>query len=146
MTRQVLMLSVLLVAGCAGAVGPATFDPAHEPCRFCRMVGSNGRFAAQLVAPGQDPLYFDDIGCLLQYARASAERSPGAEAFVADHRTGAWVSARQALYVRHDAIETPMGSRLMAFASVESRDQDQAAAGGETLSFARVFEGTGSGS
>jgi len=141
--RQVLVLLVLVVAGCGGTGTPVTFDPAHEPCRFCRIVGSNGRFAAELVAPGQDALYFDDIGCLLQYLRASTERAKSADAFVADHRTGAWVSARQAVYVRRDAIETPMGSHLMAFASAESRNQDPAAGDGETLTFERVFEGTG---
>ena len=47
----VLVLIVIATASCGGAVSPANFDPSHEPCRFCRMTGSTGRSAAQLVVP-----------------------------------------------------------------------------------------------
>lgn len=106
------------------------------------MTGSDGRSAAQLVTPGQDPLFFDDIGCLRDYLKGRAPLAGDAVAFVADHRTREWVLAADAIYTRHDAVKTPMSSHIVAHTSARSRDADGAVAGGTTITVADVFGGT----
>jgi copper chaperone NosL len=102
------------------------------------MAVSDARFASQLVAPGELPRFFDDLGCLTTFLKAG--RAPaGAVAFVADHRTGGWVRADSAIYTRVPGLETPMGSRLMAHADPASRDQDQGAGGGTPVSAVELF-------
>jgi copper chaperone NosL len=105
------------------------------------MTGSDGRSAAQLVVPGQDPLFFDDIGCLRDYLRDRSSALPAAAAFVADHRTREWVPAERAVYTRHDAVKTPMSSHLVAHANLASRDADAVVTGGTAVTFADVFAG-----
>jgi copper chaperone NosL len=102
------------------------------------MLVSDPRTAAQLVAPGEDTLFFDDLGCLSRYLREHPTRR-GAIAYVADHRTGKWVPAREAVYVLQPSASTPMGSHLLSYGSASSRDSDSAARGGRSVPLGEVL-------
>jgi copper chaperone NosL len=128
--RAVLILCVTVAACGGGRPAPATLDARNDLCASCRMAVSDPTFAAQIAAPGEEPLFFDDIGCLATYLRQRPAISREAVAYVTDHRTGEWVAASAALFTRVDALSTPMGSHLLAHASAASRDQDGSARGG----------------
>jgi copper chaperone NosL len=136
-----IVVMTLAAGGCGGGgLTPANFDAAREPCRFCRMTGSNGRSAAQIVAPGEEPLFFDDIGCLREYVKGS-RAAAGAVWYVADHGSGAWIRADRAVYARNDAVPTPMSSHVLAYASPAARDADPDGRNGTPTSPAEVFTG-----
>jgi copper chaperone NosL len=140
MTRcAVAMLALALLAACtSGAPEPAALDTRHEACASCRMAVSSAAFASQLASPGELPRFFDDLGCLADFLRAG--RAPaGAVAYVADHRTKAWVRADRAVYTRVASLETPMGSHVIAHADTASRDQDHDARGGTPVAAAVLF-------
>ena len=144
MTMRSGATTALVVAGlslaCAeGPPGPATLGVGRQPCDHCRMTVSDARFAAQLVAPGEEPRFFDDLGCLTAYLRDQETRPPGAVAYVADHRTSDWVRAAAAVYTRVETLETPMSSHLIAHASAASRDADPAARDGVAVTAAELF-------
>ena len=106
------------------------------------MPVSDASLAAQLVAPGDESAFFDDIGCLRDFlARSPARR--GSVAYVADHRTKSWVRASAALYTKAAGVETPMGSHWIAHAGAASRDADPAAAGGAPVPAAEIFGAAG---
>ena len=107
-------------------------------CAFCRMVISDRHFAAQLVAKGEEPRFFDDIGCLRDYVAGGAAPQD-AVSYVADHRTGAWVLASRAVYTWSPKVATPMDSHLLAHADDASRGADTLAASGARRSFEEVF-------
>jgi copper chaperone NosL len=138
MNRGLVLSVVFAFSGCTGHVpGPAPLDTKTEICRSCRMPVSDARLAAQLVAPRQEPAFFDDIVCLRDFlARSSVPR--GSVAYVADHRTKAWVRASGALFTRA-AIETPMGSHWVAHVDAASRDADPAARGGVNVVAIEIF-------
>lgn len=124
---------------CGGSeVTPVAFDAAREACRFCRMTGSDGRAAGQLVVPGDEPLFFDDIGCLRDHL-ARAPAPGGAVAFVTSYATGQWVRAEAAVFVEQPSVATPMGSHLIAFRSVAERDADPMGRAGQPRAFETVF-------
>ena len=134
-----MLLLLTALSSCAPATPqPVAFDAATEACRYCRMTGSNGRAAGQIVAPGEEPLFFDDIGCLRDYL-AAATPAKGAVAFVTDYATRAWIRADAAAYLSQPSIETPMASHLIAFASPAARDASPDARGGRALSATDVF-------
>lgn len=135
-----VFVAIALASACARQAEPAELDAANTACHFCRMQVSDVHFAAQIAAPGAEPQFFDDLGCLRDYLRqATTTLPPRAVAFVADHRTGAWVRASRAVYTRPAHLETPMGGGLIAHATEESRRQDPAAEGGRPMSSADVF-------
>jgi copper chaperone NosL len=116
-------------AACSpGVPRPADLDTRNDACANCRMAVSDARFAAQIAAPGDEPLFFDDIGCLREFlSRTTVEQD--AVAYVADHHTKGWVVAARALYVRNEQVETPMGSHMLAFAGLDSLNSDPDARG-----------------
>lgn len=127
-TRMIpLGLVVALAAACRGGPPPpAQLDPRNDHCANCRMAVSAPRFAAQLVAPGEEPRFFDDLGCLRDWLRSHSSALPrGAMTYVVDHRTGAWVRAAAALYARVPGLATPMGSELVAHQDAASRVADR---------------------
>jgi copper chaperone NosL len=140
------VLLVLATSACAARPPePAALAPGQDTCRHCRMVVSDPRLAAQLVAPGEEPAFFDDLGCLRDYLAAAPALPDRAAIFVADHRDGAWVPAPQAVYARVAALETPMGSHLLAHADVASRAADPTAAGGVPVAAAEILGETAAG-
>ena len=135
-------LLLLLAISCGSSVPqPAALELSREPCGFCRMLVSDQRFASQIVAPLEDPKFFDDMGCLAHYLETHPTLPRGAVVYVADHRTKAWVRADQAVYTRVDSLTAPMGSHIVAHESAASRASDADAASGTTISAADVFPG-----
>lgn len=132
-------LAAAALACSRGPAGPAELDPRTETCASCRMAVSDPRFAAQLDAPSEEPRFFDDVGCLRDWLAAHPRPPAGAVAWVADHRTRAWVRAARAAYAKAPAVETPMSSHLLAFADAASRAADPAAAGARPLEAREIF-------
>ena len=139
MKRLALALAGLL-AGCTGGpAGPAQPDTKHDACGWCRMAVTDLRFAAQLVAPSEEPRFFDDIGCLATFLKAGGAPARGQIAYVADHRTKQWVRASAALYTKVPGLLTPMNSFLVAHADAASRAADDSAKGGTPMTAAEVY-------
>jgi copper chaperone NosL len=138
-----LLLAALIGACAGGRPEPAAPVLGRDTCAHCRMTVSSLRFAAQLVAPGEEPRFFDDIGCLRGFLDDAPDLPADAVAFVADHRSGAWVRARDAVFTRVEAMDTPMGSHLLAHASAAARDADPDARGGAAVDVTDLFGPSG---
>ena len=138
------MMGFLLISlvACGSEPQPAPLDTRNEQCASCRMAVSSAVFASQLVAPGEVPRFFDDLGCLAGFLEAG-KAPAGAVAFVADHRTKAWIRADRAVYTRVPGLDTPMGSHVIAHADAASRDSDPDARGGAPVSPAEIFGAAG---
>jgi copper chaperone NosL len=126
-----------------GPVRPGVLDTHNDVCSSCRMPVSDPRLAAQLAGPGEEPRFFDDIGCLRDFlAKAGSPRS-GAVAYVADHGTGRWTPASSAVFSRCPAVETPMGSHVIAHSDAASRSADPSAAGCSNVAVTDIFGPSG---
>jgi copper chaperone NosL len=137
-----LLLSTMVMFACArGAPGPAVLDTKTETCRSCRMPVSDASLAAQLVAPGEEAKFFDDLVCLRDFL-ARSPAGARSVAWVADHRTKTWVRAARAVYTR-SKLETPMGSHWIAHADAASRDADPGASAGTPVSAREIFGAAG---
>ena len=137
--RLAAAFSFVLLAACdGGADGPAPLDTKNDACAWCRMSVSDLRFAAQLTAPGHEPKFFDDAGCLRDWLKAPREEAPWT-AWVTDHRTKEWVKATDALFTRNPSVQTPMNSGLVAWSGAASRDQDPTGKGGAPIPFTEVI-------
>jgi copper chaperone NosL len=130
-TKAAFLAGVLVLAACTGTeAAPAELDTATELCASCRMPVSDPRLAAQIVAPGEEPRFFDDIGCLRDFLAGNRILPRRATLYVADHRTKAWTPAVRARYTICPAVATPMGSHLLAHADAASRQRDAVARAG----------------
>jgi copper chaperone NosL len=131
-----LVLLALVGAACAGGPpAPVAIDVINDVCAHCRMVISTRNTAAQLLAPGEEPRLFDDLGCL-RSSLAGVPPTEGTAIFVADHLTGEWMRLEDAVLTEVPGLQTPMGSGLVAHRTSADRDRDPAASGG------RPFDGS----
>jgi copper chaperone NosL len=127
-------------AACSrGPAPPVALDTRNDLCNWCRMPVSDSRFAAQLVSPSEEPRVFDDVGCLATFLKSGGAPAKGQIAYVADHRTKAWVFASAAVYTKKPGLATPMGFGIVAHADAASRDADPEAREGTTLGLRDVF-------
>lgn len=129
---------VSLTACQARDAGPAILA-SDTTCAYCRMRVSDPRLASQVLIPGEEPRFFDDLGCLTKFLADSPGLAQRARIYVADHRTGVWTSADRAVYTRTVSVTASMGSRLVAHASTVSRDADPASAGGADVGVREVL-------
>ena len=128
----------VFAVGCAAAAhAPAAVRPGEDACAYCRMTLLSTRTAAQIVEPGEDPVIFDELGCLRDYLAGHAVPND-ARIYVADHRTGAWVDAAAAVFTR-TSIATPMSSGLLAHTDAASRDADPDTRGGAAVTSESVL-------
>ena len=118
---------------------PVTLDTAHDACAYCRMIVSDRHFSAQIVAPLEEPRFFDDLGCLANYLKASGPLPTRAAVYVADHSTLAWIPAHEAIFTRVDTLTAPMGSHVIAHESGATRAADPPARTGTPLGRQEVF-------
>jgi copper chaperone NosL len=136
--RPIAALVLVLTACARGVPSPADLDTANDLCASCRMPVSDRTLAAQIVSRGEEPRFFDDIGCLSDFLEHHS-RPAGSAIYVADHSTARWIPAETALFTRASALSTPMGSRLIAHADRASRDADPAARGGSSVSLEDIL-------
>jgi copper chaperone NosL len=113
--RVSLAVVLLLFLACSpSAMTPVEIDSNGDACHFCRMTISNPRLALQVLDPGEEPRFFDDIGCAAHELRGQTHPPPNRRVFVADVATGAWMPIESAVLERCAHIETPMASHLVA--------------------------------
>jgi copper chaperone NosL len=110
---------LLVIVSCSGSIKPVDIEKG-DMCSFCRMAISEKKFAAQIITDEETALKFDDIGCLLRYRAAGGEQPKAAAVYVADSRSGGWLKAEDAFFVRSGSVKTPMGSGIIAFDSTEA--------------------------
>jgi len=134
--RLLLWMTVVASAvSCANtSVAPEELAVGEESCAFCRMTISQADFSSQVLMPGELPLFFDDLGCLHSYLTSTIPPQDGNSAvFVIDRRTKGWVAAPSAVFARVPGLATPMGSHLVAHATIESRAADTEVSGAEPV-------------
>ena len=133
------LLLCLTLVSCDGDPRPEQLVKGRDLCATCRMPVSDIRFAAQITAPGELPRFFDDPGCFAEFIKTGEVKEEGAIAWVADHRSGAWVRADRAIYTRVPNLTTPMNHKLVAHESAASRDLDPDVKDGQPVSLQEIF-------
>jgi copper chaperone NosL len=129
-----------LALACATLAGCSTPDPDGPPmirlgmdeCAACGMIIAEDKSAAALAFDGSPAALFDDLGCLLDY-RDDHPGVPARRVWVHDYATRAWIDGSTAACLRAapGTITTPMGSGMVAFASIDAARAEHARAGGD---------------
>jgi copper chaperone NosL len=110
--RRWIIAASLAAAACAAAPGPAEIRLGEDACAHCRMTIISRRTAAQIVARGEEPVFFDDLRCLNEY-REAVRLPDDAVVYVADVASGEWIDEHDAV-ITQGPQQTPMGSGLVA--------------------------------
>lgn len=135
--RGLTALGLVLVAAACGTSQPRPLAYGTEVCAHCHMTLADPRFSAELLLDTGKAIPFDDPGCLAAFvggpdASAVRIRSLWVSDFVPPH---ALMDVRAAVFLRSDAIRSPMDYHLAALRPGAEADSVRAALGGELLSW-----------
>lgn len=113
--RLLPALLALLISACGDSgTGPVDVKWDRTTCERCRMVLSDRHHSAQVRLPdpsgGSKVHAFDDLGCAVTWLDDQPARDdPATEIWVNDWRTGDWIDARIAYYVRDQETSMQYG-------------------------------------
>jgi copper chaperone NosL len=132
--RATLPVFLILLAGCrTGPPEPVEIE-ASDMCALCRMAISEKQYAAEIIDPDETPAKFDDIACMIRYAKEHGRRRTAA-IFAVDYPSRRWIGAASAHYVQSEKIPSPMRGGLIALKD-EAEARNQAARfSGRVLAF-----------
>ena len=129
------LLATLVLTACSEDPGSGAVTPKwdRDTCERCRMVLSDRFHSAQVRhgKPGKRSgvHLFDDIGCAVIWLQDKPWRTDlGTEVWVNDHRTGDWIDARAATYVKGQRTPMEYGLGAQARPAPEGLSFDQAEA------------------
>ncbi len=106
------------------------------------MAISEARYAAELIDSEDRVFKFDDIGCMLRFARERnliGSASSQLHIFVHNYAGRDWVEAGKAHYVQSPGIPSPMASGLIAFPDAAEAQTNAARFHGHVIGFAELW-------
>jgi copper chaperone NosL len=123
-----------------GTPGPVPIVFGEAPCDHCHMTIVDRRFAAELVTRTGKVYAFDDAGCLATFTVSGLVGPEQVHsAWVTDfRRPGTLLPAQDAIFLRTEAVRTPMSSSLVAVPRAAG-DSLQAALGGTLLDWPQLL-------
>ena len=131
---------LVIAAAACGSSRPRQLAYGSEVCAHCHMTLADPQFSAELLLRTGKAIPFDDAGCLAAFVAGSG--TPEAEpvslwvsAFVPPHSL---LDAGMAVFLRSDAIRTPMDYHFVALRPGREADSVRASLGGELLSWEAV--------
>jgi len=115
----------------------------EDTCVQCNMIINDERFAAGAVVRAADGtrtrVAFDDIGCLLEFARVRPADALLA-VYVKDYPTKQWCDARAARYLHSPQLATPMASGLAAGRTPQALEELRRTCAGELLGYDQLAQ------
>ena len=130
---------MLLAACTAHPPHPVEIDPA-DVCAFCKMAISEKRYAAEMINAEGTAFKFDDIGCMIHFAKQRGWIEHPPVRFVHEYDSAVWLEASRATFVRSPEIPSPMASGLIAVQGPAKAKQYAARFHGTVHSLAELWK------
>ncbi len=127
----------ILFSACKPEAQPIEYG--FDSCTHCKMTIADNRFGSELVTEKGKVFKFDAIECLVEYHNSVDDKF--AINLVSDFASpGNFIDAQQAFYLQSEAIPSPMGMNLSAFAKESEAEEVMQNSGGELMSWLEVME------
>jgi copper chaperone NosL len=139
--RFAILLSALLLAGCATPKFEPVEIAAEDMCAFCKMAISEKKYAAEFLNRDGDVFKFDDIGCMANYIVEKKAGDSIAAYYVVDFDSKQWLKAEEASLVASPNFHTPMGGGMVAFKDRSRAEATATENQGRQLPFAEALGG-----
>ena len=135
-----LIARLVLLGGLAcGSPGPRPLAYGTEQCTHCHMTLADPRFSAELVTRTGRVLPFDDPGCLATFVATNGIPADQVHSlWVSDFLSHELVPVSEAVFLRSEAVSSPMDFHFAALRRGPRADSLRGALGGELLAWDSV--------
>jgi copper chaperone NosL len=134
----VILLCTLFTMACKREFAEIQYG--KEACDFCKMTIMDNRYAAEMVDEKGKVFKFDDVACMKHYITENKLSDAKAMLFVADFKKdkGAFLDARNAVYLHHEHFKSPMNGNYGAFASADDAKGMKDSLGAEQVTWEKL--------
>jgi copper chaperone NosL len=127
--------TAIFLSSCSA--GPAPIQVGKDNCDFCRMGIADARFGAEVMNKKGKAWKFDDVHCLLGFLKEGSLKADDIRdvyftRFDGDH---ALLASGKALLLQSEALHSPMGGNVAAFAERADLDSAMQQFGGQEISW-----------
>lgn len=127
---------LFLISACSPT--PKAIEYGADHCHFCKMTIVDRQHAAEAVTAKGKVYKFDAIECMVQYLKEQAN-TEYAHLLVNDYEEpSTLIDAKTSHYLISEAIPSPMGAFLSAFANKEAAQKIQTAKNGELYNWTEL--------
>ncbi len=138
MKKIVLLFSLIFIFSCSSNE-PKPIKINVDACDYCKMTISNGKFGAEILTKKGRYYKFDDMSCMLKYAKEN-KNVPVQSFFINDYtKDNALISAEQSYYLKDGKINSPMRGNIAAFETDKEQYNFQKQLNAELLNWEQVF-------
>lgn len=133
-----LMMAFLLLS--CSEPGPTPIRINHDSCEFCKMTISNSHFGAQAVTAKGRHYNFDDVSCMVMYAKANPKVQYHSF-YISDYlQDNVLIPAESSFYLRGGSISSPMRGNTAAFSTQKATEQNREKLGATPFTWRQIFE------
>jgi copper chaperone NosL len=102
--------------------GPERIIAGKDHCDFCKMPVSDNRFGAEIITKKGKVFKFDDAHCIISFMHSTGFKQEKEYAIYFVDFTGSHllIPATTALYLKSDALRSPMNGNIAAFSNTDS--------------------------
>lgn len=139
MKRVAFILFTISVLNSCNSNEPKPIKLNSDSCDNCKMTISNGKFGAELITEKGRHYKFDDIACMMKFAK-SGTTVPAKAFFVNDYlQDNTLISAEKAFYLKNGTINSPMRGNTAAFSTKPEAEQYQTKLNATPTSWNEIF-------
>lgn len=133
-----IVLIAFLMVSC-GSNEPKPINLNTDMCDFCKMTIANGKFGAELITQKGRYYKFDDVSCMVQFAKLS--EVPAKAFFVNDYlKENELVATEKCYYLKGGTINSPMRGNLAAFSSDKEQKEFQTKLNADPMTWKQIYD------
>jgi len=126
----------ICVQACTTSAGPKPIRYGKDQCAYCKMTVSDARFGTQLLTKKGRAYNFDDIQCMISFAKEKQVTPEDIAAFyVPDFNTKKLLPAKDLFYLKSEALKSPMRGDIAAFSTKDAMEQTLNEIGGTVMTW-----------
>lgn len=140
MKTLILSLITIVTLISCGSKEPVPIKLNVDACEFCKMTISNGKFGAELITKKGRNYKFDDVACMIQFAKSNTV-VPYDAFYVNDYlKDNTLIPAETAHFINGEKISSPMRGNFAAFSSVNEQMEFKKKLEAKTMTWSEVYD------
>jgi hypothetical protein len=136
-TAVPLVVGLFIVLACS-SLRPVAINTT-DVCESCKRLIVNSKIAAEIVEPTGLPKKFRTVSCMARYTNQHPSQGG---VFVTDYKTGRFVSAQSAVFVKAEIDENTRERDYLAFTDVAAAVEFAKAKGSSPVDWPSVIKQT----
>lgn len=140
MKKVVISFIFLVALVSCGSDKPEPIKLNSDSCDFCKMTISNGKFACELITSKGRCYKFDDLFCMIQYAKSNTKvvfKRYYVSNYLGENQL---ILAEKGFYLNGDTINSPMGGKTAVFINEKELLEYQTKLSAREITWEEVYD------